>query len=210
MTFVVGLTGNIGSGKSTVAQRFATLGATVIENSNLSVEENLLMGAAVRRAGPWVLERIYALFPILKERRNQQGGNLSGGEQQMLAIGRALMSHPRLLLLDEPSMGLAPMIVARIFEILGEINAQGTTILLTTHYLEEVEQMCRNCAIIKEGEIVLLDSVRNLLATIPQDTYRITVKEMLSLEGVLSFNPVKIDEHTLDVEIRKRHTRLQR
>jgi len=109
-----------------------------------------------------------------------------------------------MLILDEPTAGVDVELRHGMWKYLSEINESGTTILLTTHYLEEVEQMCHNCAIIKEGEIVLLDNVRNLLSTIPQDTYRVTVKEMLALGQVREFNPVIIDEHTLDVEIQRR------
>jgi len=140
----------------------------------------------------------------LWEKRKSMARNLSGGMKRRLMIARGLIHHPRMLILDEPTAGVDVELRHGMWEYLREINASGTTILLTTHYLEEVEQMCRNCAIIKEGEIVRRDSVRNLLMTIPQDTYRVTVKEMLSLEGVRSFNPVKIDEHTLDVEIQER------
>src|SRR4030081_588894 len=105
----------------------------------MTVKDNLEMGAYARRDPEGVgsdFERVFALFPVLRQRLRQQGGTLSGGEQQMLAIGRALMARPKLLLLDEPSMGLAPMMVDRIFEVVREIAAEGVTILL-------VEQNCR-------------------------------------------------------------------
>jgi ABC-2 type transport system ATP-binding protein len=140
----------------------------------------------------------------LWEKRRSMARNLSGGMKRRLMIARGLIHHPRMLILDEPTAGVDVELRHGMWKYLREINASGTTILLTTHYLEEVEEMCRNCAIIKEGEIVLLDSVRDLLTTIPQDTYRVTVKEMLDLEGVRSFKPVKVDEHTLDIEIKER------
>ena len=100
---------------------------------HMSVVENLEMGAFQRDDRPSIredMDRVYGLFPRLAERKNQKAGTLSGGEQQMCAIGRALMARPKLLMLDEPSMGLAPIFVEKIFEIIGEINEQGTTILL--------------------------------------------------------------------------------
>jgi ABC-2 type transport system ATP-binding protein len=140
----------------------------------------------------------------LWEKRKAMSRTLSGGMKRRLMIARGLIHHPRMLILDEPTAGVDVELRHGMWEYLSEINTQGTTILLTTHYLEEVEQMCHNCAIIKEGDIVLRDNVRNLLRTIPQDTYRVTVKEMLPLDGVRAYNPVKIDEHTIDIEIQKR------
>ena len=140
----------------------------------------------------------------LWEKRRSMSRTLSGGMKRRLMIARALIHHPRMLILDEPTAGVDVELRHGMWKYLSEINAAGTTILLTTHYLEEVEQMCRNCAIIKEGEIVRNDSVRNLLKMMPQDTYRVTVKEMLSLDAVRSFNPVRVDDYTLDVEIQKR------
>ncbi len=140
----------------------------------------------------------------LWEKRRAMSRTLSGGMKRRLMIARGLIHHPRMLILDEPTAGVDVELRHGMWEYLREINAQGTTILLTTHYLEEVEQMCHHCAIIKEGEIVRLDSVRKLLMTMPQDTYRVTVKEMLSLEKVNSFKPIKIDEHVLEVEIQQR------
>ena len=131
----------------------------------MSVKENLEMGAyALGRADVSAeFERVMTLFPVLKERLTQAGGTLSGGEQQMLAIGRALMSRPKLLLLDEPSMGLAPMLVQRIFSIIQEINAQGTPILLIEQNAHMALQTAHRGYVIETGEIVLQDDARALL-----------------------------------------------
>jgi branched-chain amino acid transport system ATP-binding protein len=134
----------------------------------MSVVENLEMGAFKRRKAPRReiaadLDRVYELFPILAERRKQLGGTLSGGEQQMLAMGRAMMARPRLLMLDEPSMGLAPQIVHRVFDVIAKINAEGTPVLL----IEQNAQMALNAAhrgyVIETGEIVLHDRADTLL-----------------------------------------------
>jgi branched-chain amino acid transport system ATP-binding protein len=131
----------------------------------MSVMENLQMGAYHRgRAAKEDIERAFTFFPVLKERQTQSGGNLSGGEQQMLAIGRALMGRPRLLLLDEPSMGLAPMIVAKIFEILREINSQGTTILLVEQNAAQALRLAGRGYVLETGEIALADRADALLA----------------------------------------------
>jgi branched-chain amino acid transport system ATP-binding protein len=131
----------------------------------MSVRENLLMGAYHRRDDLSAdLDRVYELFPVLKERSTQDGGTLSGGEQQMLAIGRALMARPRLLLLDEPSMGLAPMIVARIFEIIREINQQGTTVLLVEQNAAQALRLASRGYVLETGEIVMSDDASKLLA----------------------------------------------
>ncbi|HVY09046.1 MAG TPA: ABC transporter ATP-binding protein [Mycobacteriales bacterium] len=131
----------------------------------MSILENLQMGAYQRRTDlSEDLERVYTLFPVLQERRGQAAGTLSGGEQQMLAIGRALMGRPRLLLLDEPSMGLAPMIVARIFEIIREINAQGTTILLVEQNAAQALRLAGRGYVLETGAIALADRADALLA----------------------------------------------
>jgi branched-chain amino acid transport system ATP-binding protein len=132
----------------------------------LTVDENLEMGAfhrgsAADRAGD--MERMFALFPILKERRRQLGGTLSGGEQQMLAISRALMARPKLLLLDEPSLGLAPKIVVQIFEIIREINGQGTTILLVEQNANMALHIAHRGYVLETGKIVMEDAADNLM-----------------------------------------------
>jgi branched-chain amino acid transport system ATP-binding protein len=132
----------------------------------MSVRENLEMGAFIRRdaAGQREdLDRIMELFPILKERARQAAGTLSGGEQQMLAMGRALMARPRLLLLDEPSMGLAPIVVQTIFDTIGDINSQGTTILLVEQNAAQALSLAHRGYVIETGRIVLEDAASALL-----------------------------------------------
>ncbi len=153
----------------TRAHDFAKLGVSHVPEGRrifpqMSVEENLEMGAFRRRGSTSEdLERIYETFPILKERRKQLGSNLSGGEQQMLAIGRALMSQPTLLLLDEPSMGLAPMIVDTIFRIIGEIRAAGTTVLLVEQNAAHALRLADRGYVLENGRIVLSGPASDLL-----------------------------------------------
>jgi len=131
----------------------------------LSVKENLEMGAFLRPKGADLasdFDRVYSLFPRLKERLSQNGGTLSGGEQQMLAIGRALMARPKLLLLDEPSMGLAPILVEQIFEIVRDINAGGTTVLLVEQNALMALGIAVRGYILQTGEIVLHDAAERL------------------------------------------------
>lgn len=131
----------------------------------LTTLENLEMGAFHRSDKTGIqqdMERVFALFPRLKERRSQQGGTLSGGEQQMLAIGRALMSRPSILLLDEPSMGLSPVLVETIFQIIQDIHAQGITILLVEQNALMALQVASRGYVLQTGRIVLHDSAKNL------------------------------------------------
>jgi branched-chain amino acid transport system ATP-binding protein len=134
--------------------------------ANMSVRENLNLGAYQRRDRAAIradLDRCYSLFPVLAERREQRAGTLSGGEQQMLAIARALMARPQLLLLDEPSLGLAPLIVRKIFQIIREINAEGTTIFL----VEQNAHMALNAAsrayVLQTGQVIKTDKASALL-----------------------------------------------
>jgi branched-chain amino acid transport system ATP-binding protein len=132
----------------------------------LSVRENLEMGAFQRGHSDGLsedLERVFAAFPILKDRQTQLGGTLSGGEQQMLAISRALMARPRLLLLDEPSLGLAPMVVTKIFDIIREINQQGTTILLVEQNVNMALHLAHRGYVLETGRIVLEDTAEGLM-----------------------------------------------
>jgi branched-chain amino acid transport system ATP-binding protein len=133
--------------------------------ARLSVSENLEMGAYTRKKGAELandLERVFGLFPRLKERRAQTAGTLSGGEQQMLATGRALMAHPRLLLMDEPSMGLAPVLVESIFDTITQINKEGTTILLVEQNALMALSIARRGYVLQTGEIVLQDTSEKL------------------------------------------------
>ena len=123
----------------------------------MTVRENLEMGAYTRRNRTEIdedMERAFTLFPRLKEREKQVGGTLSGGEQQMLAVGRALMSRPKLLLLDEPSMGLAPMLIQQIFDIVVEINQQGTTVLLVEQNAQQALSRAHRAYVLETGRIV--------------------------------------------------------
>ena len=134
--------------------------------TTLTVAENLALGSYARRDRSGVardLDWVYTLFPVLKNRRDGLAGNLSGGEQQMLAIGRALMAQPRVLLLDEPSMGLAPLMVQEIFRILVEINATGLTILLVEQNVRQALRIAQRGYVLETGRIVLSDTGGRLL-----------------------------------------------
>jgi len=132
----------------------------------LTVLENLEMGAYTRTDAAQIrqdLDRVFLLFPLLKDRQSQLSGTLSGGEQQMLAIGRALMARPRLLLLDEPSLGLAPKLVETIFEVIREINAQSTTIMLVEQNAHMALRVAAKGYVMEVGRIVLTDKAENLM-----------------------------------------------
>lgn len=136
--------------------------------AEISVIENLELGAYIRnnRAGVQEdIEKVFNLFPRLKERAKQKAGTLSGGEQQMLAIGRAMMSRPKLLLLDEPSLGLAPFLVRDIFSIICEVRSQGTTILLVEQNARQALSIADRGYVLESGEVVLCDTAKNLLGS---------------------------------------------
>jgi branched-chain amino acid transport system ATP-binding protein len=133
--------------------------------SRMSVRENLELGAFLRRDSGGIekdLTRVFELFPRLKERETQKAGTMSGGEQQMLAIGRALMGEPRLLLLDEPSMGIAPILVERIYETIAEINQQGTTILLVEQNANFALEVSKRGYVLETGHVAITDSSSSL------------------------------------------------
>jgi len=121
----------------------------------MTVQENLLMGAYTRKDDLQAdLDEVYGLFPRLAERKTQFGGTMSGGEQQMIAIGRALMTKPKVLLLDEPSMGLAPMLIAQIFDIIREINKRGTTVLLVEQNAQQALKLSDRAYVLETGQVV--------------------------------------------------------
>ncbi len=134
----------------------------------LPVWRNLLLGAYCHRDRAWrkdAFSTVHELFPVLHERREQAAGTLSGGEQQMLAIGRGLMARPRLLLLDEPSLGLAPLLVERIFQALASINASGVTVLLVEQRLKQALQLAKRGYVLQTGHVVASGPSRDLLAS---------------------------------------------
>jgi branched-chain amino acid transport system ATP-binding protein len=146
------------------ADQIAKLGIALVPEGrqlfpSLSVEENLLLGSNVARSGPWNLSKIYELFPILKERRRQQSTSLSGGQQQMVAIGRALMSNPKLILFDEISLGLAPIIVRDIYTTLPKIIDEGIAAMLVEQDLSKALEVSSRVYCLQEGKISLSGNV---------------------------------------------------
>lgn len=136
--------------------------------TNMTVLENLELGAYLRKDKPEIkkdIEKVYSFFPRLEERKSQLSGTLSGGEQQMLAMGRALMSRPKLLLLDEPSMGLAPILVKQIFSIIKEINKTGTTILLVEQNANMALSIAERAYVLETGKIVLSGDAKELASS---------------------------------------------
>jgi len=134
--------------------------------ANLTVEENLHLGGYQQKSKALLqadIDRAYTLFPVLGERRAQKSGTLSGGEQQMLAIGRALMQRPKLLLLDEPSLGLAPLIVRKIFQIIREINEQGTTVFLVEQNAKQALNLAHRGYVMQTGRVIKSDDAKKLL-----------------------------------------------
>ena len=156
------------------AHKIVTLGMAQVPEgrrvfADLSVYENLLMGAFTRKDKDEIsqtLEMVYKRFPRLKERKNQVAGTLSGGEQQMLAMGRALMSHPKIILMDEPSMGLSPLFVNEIFDIIKEVSASGTTVLLVEQNAKKALSIADRAYVLETGKIVL-DAAADVLMNDP-------------------------------------------
>jgi branched-chain amino acid transport system ATP-binding protein len=135
--------------------------------ARMTITENLQMGAFVRQDVREIaadIDKVFAIFPRLKERRNQLAGTMSGGEQQMLAMGRALMARPRVLLLDEPSMGLSPIMVDKIFEVVNDIHRQGTTILLVEQNASRALQIASRGYVMDSGEVTMTGEAQQLLA----------------------------------------------
>lgn len=155
----------------TATDKIVKLGLTQVPEGRmifprLTVQENLWMGAYIRKKSDELKkdeEWIYTLFPILKERRKQAGGTLSGGEQQMLAIGRAIMARPTILLLDEPSLGLAPIVVENIFEVIQKINQQGTTVMLVEQNAQMALQIAHRGYVLATGSVILQGSSKELM-----------------------------------------------
>ena len=161
----------------------------------LTVIENLLMGAYYRRYDRSTvkeeMERVLEVFPALAERRNQLGGKLSGGEQQMLTIGRGLMSKPKLLLLDEPSLGLAPVLVREIYRVIEDINGDGVTILLVEQNARAALSVAHHGYVLENGRIVLDDSAGNLMANEDVQEFYLGMKQDAGVRGTKRYRRKK-------------------
>jgi ABC-2 type transport system ATP-binding protein len=196
---------------STDPYRARKLIGVVPQEFNFNMFESVL-DIVANQAGYFGIERKSALQDAQKiltrldlwDKRKVPSRNLSGGMKRRLMIARALINRPKLLILDEPTAGVDVELRFGMWEYLKELNKQGTTILLTTHYLEEVEQLCRRAAMIKNGSIVADDLVKNLLKLIDKENYVIHVEEVKSLQALSSFQPVSIDDHTFEVELDKK------
>lgn len=142
----------------------------------------------------------------LADKKHTQARSLSGGMKRRLMIARGLIHKPKLLILDEPTAGVDVELRHGMWEYLNELNKNGTTILLTTHYLEEVEQLCQNAAIIKEGKIIKNDSVKNLLRSLDTESYLLDVNKVPKKLEIKGFKPIAVDSHTISVEISKKQS----
>ena len=168
----------------------------------------------VTQAGYFGIDRKAALAEskgILKKlglwtKRDAPSRTLSGGMKRRLMIARALIHRPRLLILDEPTAGVDVELRHGMWEFLRELNGKGVTILLTTHYLEEAEQLCQHAAIINEGEIIKNDKVKNLVQLLGQETYLVTLERMGRLDDLSDFHPKVVDENTIELELNKKQT----
>ena len=167
----------------------------------LTVDENLRIGLGVTGALS-VPELIFDLFPVLAQMLNRRGGDLSGGQQQQLAIGRALVLEPTLLILDEPTAGVDIEIRRSMWEFLRNINAAGTTIILTTHYLEEAESLCRHVAIIDEGAIIEDAPMNRVLRTLQREVFVLSLEEPVSAAPELNgFDTQLRNDSEIEVDI---------
>jgi branched-chain amino acid transport system ATP-binding protein len=186
-TFLRSITGLIASPAESVtfdgrsvgdlpAYRIVGLGMAMVPEGrrlfpSLTVEENLMIGGYTKRSGPWNVERLFDLFPILKERRNSPGTALSGGQQQMVAIGRALLSNPRLLLCDEISMGLAPIIIKDIYDAIPSIRAEGTAILVVEQDINQALAVADRIYCFQEGRVSLEGRPSELSRALIKEAY---------------------------------------
>lgn len=192
------------------AQRAKRMVGVVPQEFNFNIFE-LVGDIVVQQAGYFGIERSVALKDcewILKkldlwEKRSHPSRTLSGGMKRRLMIARALINRPKLLILDEPTAGVDVELRYGMWNFLRELNKQGTTILLTTHYLEEVEEMCRNAAIIKQGAIVANDSVKSLINLIEEETFIIHVNSTQKIAQLNHYKPVRVDEFTFEVELNR-------